>query len=81
MAYIKTCDSFIAPFRKFDSMSTMTTSKIKNFFIDLKIPSGMRASIPLLVCEDAPVWICGYRIDERFKVTPATKRILKATVT
>jgi tRNA(Ile)-lysidine synthase len=54
--------------------------KIKNFFIDLKIPSDMRASIPIVVSQNIPVWICGYRIDDRFKVTPETKKILKVTI-
>ena len=51
--------------------------KIKDFFIDLKIPSEIRVSTPILISQDIPVWVCGYRIDERFKVTPDTKKILK----
>jgi tRNA(Ile)-lysidine synthase len=54
--------------------------KVKDFFIDLKIPSGDRAATPILFHEKRPVWICGLRIDDRFKVTPGTKRILKATL-
>jgi tRNA(Ile)-lysidine synthase len=54
--------------------------KIKDFFIDLKIPSEMRTSIPIVVSQNIPVWICGYRIDDRFKVTPETKKILKVTI-
>jgi tRNA(Ile)-lysidine synthase len=54
--------------------------KIKNFFIDLKIPSEMRASTPILVSQDTPVWVCGHRIDDRFKVTSKTKKILKVAI-
>ena len=54
--------------------------KVKDFFMDLKIPSRDRASTPILVHEKNPVWICGLRIDDRFKVTTETKRILKATL-
>jgi tRNA(Ile)-lysidine synthase len=54
--------------------------KIKDFFIDLKIPSEKRASTPILVSQDKPVWVCGYRIDDRFKVTSETKRILKVAI-
>ena len=54
--------------------------KIKDFFIDLKIPSAVRASTPIMVCGDRTVWVCGHRIDDRFKITPGTKRILKATI-
>jgi len=51
--------------------------KIKDFFIDLKIPSKERHRIPIIFSEDNVVWICGYRLDDRFKVTPRTRRILK----
>ena len=55
--------------------------KIKDFFMDLKIPSDMRALTPILLSENTPVWICGQRIDERFRVTHVTKRILKVVIT
>ena len=54
--------------------------KVKDFFIDLKVPSDERASTPILVIGKNPVWIGGFRIDDRFKVTPDTKKILKATL-
>jgi tRNA(Ile)-lysidine synthase len=54
--------------------------KIKDFFIDLKIPLAERARIPILTHHDMPIWVCGLRIDDRFKVTQATKRVLKVTL-
>ena len=54
--------------------------KIKDFFIDLKIPVVARTLIPLLVSDDNPVWIGGYRIDDRYKVTSKTKRILEVSL-
>jgi tRNA(Ile)-lysidine synthase len=54
--------------------------KVKDFFIDLKVPSETRASTPILTMEDTPIWVCGYRIDERFRVTPETVRILRVTI-
>jgi tRNA(Ile)-lysidine synthase len=54
--------------------------KVKDLFIDLKIPSDIRAMTPILTSRDCPVWICGYRIDDRFKVTPSTERVLKVTL-
>ena len=54
--------------------------KVKNFFIDLKIPPAERKQIPILVKDDKIAWICGYRIDDRFKVTERTKRILKISL-
>ncbi len=54
--------------------------KVKNFFIDLKIPPAERKQIPILVKDDKIAWICGYRIDDRFRVTERTKRILKISL-
>ena len=54
--------------------------KIKDFFIDLKIPSNKRAEIPILVCDDVVVWVCGLRIDDRFKITPHTKKVLRVNL-
>ena len=54
--------------------------KLKDFFIDLKVPSDMRATTPLLTSQGNIVWVCGFRIDDRFKVTSRTKKTLKITI-
>ncbi len=54
--------------------------KIKDFFIDLKVPSEVRKKVPILVQMDQPIWICGFRIDDRYKVRSKTKRILRVTL-
>jgi tRNA(Ile)-lysidine synthase len=51
--------------------------KLKDFFVDLRVPLEERYSTPVLCCDDKPVWVCGFRIDDRFKVTPETKKVLK----
>ena len=70
----------VEPGDRFVPLGMTGHKKVKDFFIDLKIPSEMRRSTPLLLSKDKPIWICGYRVDERFKVTPDTKKILKATM-
>lgn len=54
--------------------------KIKDFFVDLKVPAEERHATPIVFSQRTPVWICGYRMDDRFKVTPETKRVLKMTL-
>jgi tRNA(Ile)-lysidine synthase len=54
--------------------------KIKDFFIDQKIPHERRRLVPILFVGEIPAWICGLRLDDRFKVTKNTKKILKATL-
>jgi tRNA(Ile)-lysidine synthase len=55
--------------------------KLKDFFVDLKVPLERRYSTPILCCEETSIWVCGFRIDDRFKVTAETKRVLKITMT
>lgn len=69
------------PGDKFVPLGMRGQKKIKDFFIDLKVPSEVRGRVPILLSEDTPVWVCGYRIDERFKATPNGKKILKVTIT
>jgi tRNA(Ile)-lysidine synthase len=54
--------------------------KLKDFFIDLKLSSKVRAQIPILTHSNSIVWVCGLRIDDRFKVTKNTKKVLKVTL-
>ena len=52
------------------------TKKVKDFFIDAKVPRPARDSIPMLVCGDEILWIIGYITSERFKIKPETRRYL-----
>jgi tRNA(Ile)-lysidine synthase len=54
--------------------------KLKDFFIDLKIPLKARGRIPILTCRNLPIWVCGLRIDDRFRITPDTRTILKVSL-
>ena len=65
---------------RFIPLGMVGHKKIKDLYIELKIPAGKRGLIPILLSADIPVWICGYRIDERFKITSKTKKILIATL-
>jgi tRNA(Ile)-lysidine synthase len=54
--------------------------KVKDIFIDNKIPSEERKRIPLLCNGDDILWVCGIRTDERYKVKEETKQILRCKV-
>ena len=53
------------------------SKKLKEFFIDEKIPRRERDSIPLIVSGDIILWIVGERTADYGKVDKDTKRILK----
>jgi len=65
------------PGDRFQPLGTKGTQKVKEFFIDHKIPRFERPNIPLLVSGKVIAWIGGYRIDERVKVTDKTKKVLR----
>jgi tRNA(Ile)-lysidine synthase len=51
--------------------------KVKDFFMDKKIPVSQRKKIPLLLFGDRIAWIGGLRVDQEMAATPQTKDILK----
>lgn len=54
--------------------------KVKDIFIDNKIPSEERKKIPILVSRDDIVWVYGIRIDDRYKIKEKTQRILRCKI-
>lgn len=62
----------------FIPLGMKSKKKISDFFVDEKIPIYKKGSIPILTTRTGDVvWVCGLRIDDRFKVTPETRRVLK----
>ena len=53
------------------------SKKLKEFFIDEKIPRRERDSIPLIVSGDTILWVVGKRVADYGKVDKDTKKILK----
>ena len=56
------------------------TQKLKSFFVNQKIPQQQRGQIPLLVTGNQVLWIYGYRVDPRYRITEKTKTILKIRI-
>jgi tRNA(Ile)-lysidine synthase len=52
--------------------------KVKDLFIDCKIPALQRKRVPLLFRGDRLLWVAGVRIDHRARLKPETQRILRA---
>lgn len=50
--------------------------KLQDFFADAKVPREIRSRLPLVVGREHLLWVAGLRIDDRVRVTTATRRIL-----
>ena len=60
----------------FYPLGMKATKKLSDFFIDQKVPLHEKKEIPLLVNgNDDIIWIGGYRLDERYKVSRKTKKV------
>ncbi|MEI6209120.1 MAG: tRNA lysidine(34) synthetase TilS [Desulfuromonadales bacterium] len=65
----------VRTFRPGDRMTPLGMSgskKVKDIFIDRKIPSSDRRNIPLLFCNDELIWIAGVCVSEKCRIDTAS---------
>ena len=68
----------LRPGDRFTPLGLSGSQKIKNFFINCKIPRSKRWQSPILLSYGKIIWLGGHRIDNSVRVTKETKRVLKA---
>lgn len=51
--------------------------KLSDYFIDQKLSIPEKEAMWILYSENKVVWIMGQRLDDRYKITPATKLVLR----
>jgi len=68
------------PGDRFMPLGMKQMKKISDFLIDLKIPVTVKEKVLLLLSGDDVMWVMGYRIDDRFRVTARSGKILVLTV-
>ena len=56
------------------------TKKLKNEFIDRKIPLRMRKRTPLIADAHSVLWVVGAILSDRVKITDRAKKILKIEI-
>ncbi|HHZ02145.1 MAG TPA: tRNA lysidine(34) synthetase TilS [Tissierellia bacterium] len=56
------------------------SKKIKDIFIDLKVPTKERNSKLIIADNENILWLEGFRIHDRYKVSPKTKKILNISI-
>lgn len=63
----------------FKPLKSNGTKKLKEYFIDNKVPREVRNTIPLIAVGKEIVWISGNKISDNYKVTDNTKSVLLIT--
>lgn len=61
---------------RFQPQGMSRTKKVGEFMIDARIPRDWRKQVPIVCSPEQVVWVVGWRIDDRVKVTENTKRVL-----
>ena len=64
------------PGDKFWPLGSPGIQKVKGFFINNKIPILERDTVPIVTMNGQPIWIVGFRIDNRIRVTEETRKLL-----
>lgn len=67
----------VRPGDRFRPLGLGGEKKLKDFFIDEKIPRSLRHRIPILEIGGSVAWVVGYRVDDRFKVSEGTREVIR----
>jgi len=65
------------PGDRFHPLGLQQSKKVGQFMIDSHIPQTMRANVPVVCIDGKVAWVVGHRIDDNFKVTAGTKKVLR----
>jgi tRNA(Ile)-lysidine synthase len=65
------------PGDRFQPLGMSQAKKLQDFMVDSRIPGSWRDRVPLICSPEQILWVVGWRIDDRAKVTENTKDILR----
>jgi tRNA(Ile)-lysidine synthase len=55
--------------------------KIQDLFVDGKVPRTWRDALPLVVDGQGILWVPGFRVDQRGRITEKTRTALRLEIT
>ena len=61
---------------RFQPLGMGLLKRLGEFMIDARIPRAWRDNIPIVCSAGQIIWVAGWRIDERVKVTESTRQVL-----
>jgi len=70
----------VRPGDRFVPLGATGSRKLQDFLVDLKVPRRLRSRVAVLESGGKIAWVVGLRIDHRFRVTSATRRLAALSV-
>lgn len=61
---------------RFNPIGMKTYKKLKDYFVDEKIEKYKRDITPIVCDEEDIIWVCPYRMSDKYKITKNTKNIV-----
>ncbi len=65
------------PGDSFGPLGVRGTKKLKDFFIDKKVPRFLRDHVPLLLSNGRIMWVMGYAVDRKYMLKPTSTAALR----
>ncbi len=65
---------------RFQPFGMAEHKKLKDFFIDVKLPRERRDEVPLVADQKSLLWVAPWRLSERVRITGTTRRILMVEI-
>lgn len=65
---------------RFQPLGMVGEKKVSDFLTDLKVSVEKKKEVLVVAEGDTVIWVCGLRLDDRFKVTSATERAIRFEV-
>ena len=65
------------PGDSFSPLGVRGRKKLKDFFIDEKVPRFLRDNIPLLFSDGRLMWVMGHAIDKKFMLKPGSTAAIR----
>ncbi|MBU1864379.1 MAG: tRNA lysidine(34) synthetase TilS [Candidatus Omnitrophica bacterium] len=65
---------------RFKPLGMKGSKKLKDLLMEKKIPRYKRDLVPLITSNDDIIWVVPFSISDSYKITSATKQVLKITV-
>lgn len=62
---------------RFNPFGMEGEKKVSDYLVDAKVPRDRKGRIAVLADGDTVVWLCGLRLDDRYRVDSSTQRILQ----